>query len=168
MTLSYKQKLKTITTFILDVDGVLTDGKVFLHPSGEFLRAMSTRDGLAIKMATDNGFNVFVITGGKSNQVKIRMEKLGAQEIHLGVDDKLPVFENIIKKHNLNLDEILYMGDDLPDFYPIKKSGVGCCPEDAAEEIKAVADYVSHFKGGAGCVRDVIEQTLKIHGKWNF
>lgn len=163
---SYKQKLQKITTFILDVDGVITDGQLLMHPSGEFLRNMSTRDGYAIKKAANSGFNVIIISGGDSESMRKRLSYLDVKEIYMGVKDKVEVYKEIKAKLGFKNKEVLYMGDDLPDYAVMKEVGIATCPKDAVNEIKDISDYISHFKGGKGAVRDVIEQTLKIHKKW--
>lgn len=163
---SYKQRLKKISTFILDIDGVITDGQLLMHPSGEFLRNMSTRDGYAIKKAANSGFNVIIISGGESESMRKRLSYLDVKEIHMGVSDKLSVYKGIKKSYGLKNKEVLYMGDDIPDYDIMKEVGIATCPKDAVNEIKDISDYISHFKGGKGAVRDVIEQTLKIHKKW--
>ena len=163
---SYKQKLKKISTFILDVDGVITDGQLLMHPSGEFLRNMSTRDGYAIKKAANSGFNVIIISGGESESMRKRLSFLDVTEIHMAVKDKVEVYKKLKEKYSLKNKEVLYMGDDLPDYEIMQEVGIATCPKDAVNEIKNISDYISHFKGGKGAVRDVIEQTLKIHKKW--
>lgn len=163
---SYKQKLKKITTFILDIDGVITDGQLLMHPSGEFLRNMSTRDGYAIKKAANSGFNVIIISGGESESMRKRLSYLDTTEIHMGVKDKVEVYKKLKQKYSIKNKEVLYMGDDIPDYEIMQEVGIATCPKDAVNEIKNISDYISHFKGGKGAVRDVIEQTLKIHKKW--
>jgi 3-deoxy-D-manno-octulosonate 8-phosphate phosphatase (KDO 8-P phosphatase) len=164
--MSYKTKLKDINTFIFDVDGVLTDGSVILSSSGEMVRTMSTRDGYAITQAIKNGFNVCIISGGNSDMVRKRLEYLGVKHIHLGVKDKLDVFEDYLIMQQLKAEQVLYMGDDLPDYEVMSRVGIAAAPNDAAPEILSIADYVSHKKGGEGCVRDVIEQVLKVKDCW--
>lgn len=164
---SYKELLKQITTFVFDVDGVLTDGSVTITSSGELLRKMNIKDGYAIKTAIDSGFNVCIISGGSNEGVRKRLKGLGVTDIYLGAHNKTEQLEEYQDIYNLNRNEILYMGDDLPDYEVMKLVDLPCCPQDAAPEIKAISKYISHKKGGEGCVRDVIEQVLKIHGKWN-
>jgi 3-deoxy-D-manno-octulosonate 8-phosphate phosphatase (KDO 8-P phosphatase) len=163
---SYKTKLKDINTFIFDVDGVLTDGNVILSSSGEMVRTMSTRDGYAISQAIKKGFNVCIISGGNSDMVRKRLEYLGVKHIHLGVKDKLDVFEDYLIMQQIKAEQVLYMGDDLPDYEVMSRVGIAAAPNDAAPEILSIANYVSHKKGGEGCVRDVIEQVLKIKDCW--
>lgn len=163
---NYKQHLKEITTFIFDVDGVLTNGIVILSPDGDLLRTMNVKDGYAIKKATEQGFRIAIITGGRSELVVKRFKDLGVEDVFIGVGNKLDVYNNYIKQHKLSAKEILYMGDDIPDWEVMSKVGVSTCPSDAAEEIKAKSQYISGFKGGEGCVRDIIEQVMKVQDKW--
>ena len=164
---SYKEYLKDITTFILDVDGVLTDGTITITMSGDMLRSMHTKDGFAIKTAIDAGFNMCVISGGTSESVRIRLEGLGMTDIFLGAHNKIEHFNTYFNSYGIKKENVLYMGDDIPDYPVMKLVGLPCCPQDAVPEIKAISKYVSHKKGGKGAVRDVIEQVLKVQGKWN-
>lgn len=163
---SYKTKLKNINTFIFDVDGVMTDGTVILSSSGEMVRTMHTKDGLAIRKAVDTGYNVAVISGGNSDMVKDRMNYLGVKDVFLKVQDKIEVFEDYLIMNQITAENVLYMGDDLPDYEVMTKVGLATCPNDACPEIKSISEYVSHKNGGNGCVRDVIEQVLKLNNNW--
>ena len=164
--MSYKEYLKNITTFIFDVDGVLTDGSIQVNSQGEMFRTMNVKDGYALKTAVDQGFHVCVISGGSNEGVRFRLENLGIKDVFLGAHNKTKILENYLKEHNLKKENILYMGDDLPDYKVMHEVGLPTCPQDAVPEIKNISKYVSHKKGGKGCVRDVIEQVLKVHGKW--
>ena len=164
--MSYKKKLSQITTFIFDVDGVLTDGNVILESSGEMVRTMHTKDGYALQHAVKKGYHIVIISGGSSVMVKKRLEGLGIEHIHLGKDQKLPVLNEHLHKHNISLDQVLYMGDDIPDLPCLKVVGISSCPKDASVEVREVCDYISHINGGKGCVRDVLEQTMRIQNKW--
>ncbi len=164
--MSYKEALQNITTFIFDVDGVLTDGSVILDSSGEMVRTMNTKDGFAIQHAIKKGYNVCIITGGNSVMVKKRLEYLGIKDVFLGAHEKLDIFNTYLSKKNVSTSEVLYMGDDLPDYPCLKAASIGACPHDSAVEIREIANYISHINGGKGCVRDVIEQTLRLHNKW--
>jgi len=168
MKSNYKKELKKITTFILDVDGVLTNGGLIIYPDGKFLRQMNAKDGYALKLAIKHGYTVGVITGGREENIKTRLEKLGVKEVFLGVHNKLPILKQFLKKHNLKKEEVLYMGDDIPDMECLKYVGFSCCPNDASYDIKNICNYISIKNGGEGCVRDIIEQTLKVSDKWNF
>jgi len=164
--MNYKEILNQITTFIFDMDGVLTDGSVHVTNTGEMLRIMSIRDGYAIKTAVDLGYRVCIISGGSNPGVKERLQKLGVFDIYFSVPDKVEIFKEFTEENNINPEKVLYMGDDLPDYHVMKLVGLPTCPQDATPEIKTVAKYISHINGGKGCVRDVIEQTLKVQGKW--
>jgi len=166
MSKSYKELLPGITTFIFDVDGVLTDGKVHVAQDGQLLRSLSVKDGYALQYAIKKQFNMAIITGSNSIPVQDRLQSLGIRHIFLESKVKLPVLERFLEKYNINPDEVLYMGDDIPDYEVMEKCGVAVCPADASEEIKRISDYVSNKKGGEGCVRDIIEQTLKVQDKW--
>jgi len=165
MKKSYKELLRDINTFVFDVDGVLADNNVILFP-GEVLRTMNSRDGYALQFAIKKQYNVCIITGGNSKEVKNRLERFGITDVFLSVSNKLPVFEEYLKNKNISKNQVLYMGDDIPDYQCLEKAGVATCPSNAAEEIKTISDYVSPVVGGRGCARDVIEQTLKVQGKW--
>jgi 3-deoxy-D-manno-octulosonate 8-phosphate phosphatase (KDO 8-P phosphatase) len=160
---------RDIKTFIFDVDGVLTDNKILVMENGRLLRTMSIRDGYAIQLAVKKGFRLLIITGGKDQGVKDRLHRLGIpeQNIFLGVQDKLEVYEDIIEAEQLAESNILYMGDDMPDYSVLRRVGMPTCPADAAPEIRAIARYVSPLNGGQGCARDVIEKVLKLHDQWH-
>lgn len=164
--ISYKQKLNNITTFILDVDGVLTDGSVLLLPTGEMVRAMHTKDGYAIQFAIKKGFRVAAITGGRDIMIEQRLRYLGMTDIYLGVHDKWDAYQDLLFSYGLKPQEIAYMGDDIPDMDIMQDVGVACCPNDAVADVRAIAEYISLKNGGEGCVRDIIEQTMKAQRKW--
>ena len=164
--MSYKEALQNITTFIFDVDGVLTDGSVILDSSVEMIRTMNTKDGFALQHAIKKGYRVCIITGGNSIMVKQRLEYLGIKDVYLSAHEKLDIFNSYLSENNINANQVLYMGDDLPDYPCIKAAGIGACPHDSAVEIREIANYISHIDGGKGCVRDVIEQTLRLNNKW--
>jgi 3-deoxy-D-manno-octulosonate 8-phosphate phosphatase (KDO 8-P phosphatase) len=168
MVENFKTKLKRVKTFLFDVDGVLTDGSIMLLPTGDQVRVMNTKDGYALQLAIKKGYRIAIITGGKSESVRIRLNGLGITDVYLGISDKLDVFKEYIEIHQLNSDEILYMGDDVPDYEVMQRVGVPTCPVDSAPEIKALCLYVSDKKGGKGCVRDVIEQVMKVQGTWEI
>ncbi|AUP77968.1 KdsC family phosphatase [Flavivirga eckloniae] len=164
---SYKEYLEHITTFIFDVDGVLTDGTITITSSGEMLRNMNIKDGYALKTAVDAGFNVCIISGGSNEGVRIRLKGLGIPHIYLGAHNKIEQLDEYLSNNGIKSENVLYMGDDIPDFPVMKRIGLPCCPQDAVPEIKNISKYVSHKKGGKGAVRDVIEQVLKVQEKWN-
>lgn len=163
---NFKELLGHVKAFVFDVDGVFTDGTIILHPSGELLRTSNTRDGYAVHVAVERGFPVAIISGGKSESVRKRFQGLGVTDIYLGAIDKLEALNDFRFKYGLELSDILYMGDDLPDYEAMQKVGIPTCPRDAAPEIKQISRYISSFDGGKGCVRDVIEQVLRLNGKW--
>jgi 3-deoxy-D-manno-octulosonate 8-phosphate phosphatase (KDO 8-P phosphatase) len=162
---NFKILLKNIRCFIFDVDGVFTNGTLIVMP-GELYRIMNIRDGFACKAAIDAGYEIAIISGGKSESVRTRLSNLGIKNIFLGIEDKVGKMNEIMQMNNLKKEEILYMGDDLPDYHVMKLAGVPCCPYDAVHEIKELSLYVSPVKGGEGCVRDVIEQVMRLQGKW--
>ena len=164
--MNYKEIFKNITTVVLDVDGVLTNGDIILMPGMQPVRKMNAKDGYAMQLAVRNGIRMAIITGGKSLEVKERLQGLGITDIYLGASSKMESYEDLKMCYDLTDDEILYMGDDLPDYDIMKIVALAAAPQDAAPEIKSVADYVSPIDGGKGCVRDVLEQLLKIQGKW--
>ncbi len=163
---NYKTLLSGITTFIFDYDGVLTDGHVLLTETGDALRMANVKDGYALQLAVKNGYHVAIITGGRSASIRHRFDALQVHDVFLGVENKLEVFNEYLAQNSLKASEVLYMGDDIPDFELMQAAGLPTCPADACEEIKSVSKYISGCKGGQGCVRDVIEQVMKIQGKW--
>ncbi len=163
---NYKALLPQITTFIFDVDGVLTNGKVLITSEGEMYREMDTKDGYALKCALDQGFKVCIISGGTNEGVRNRLRALGIYDIYLGAHHKGDPFQDVLDSYELSPDEILYMGDDMPDIEVMEQVAVAACPQDAVADVKTVSNYISHKKGGEGCVRDIVEQTLRVQGKW--
>lgn len=163
---NYKEKLLKVNTFIFDYDGVLSDGQVILTTDGDALRTANVKDGYAMQLAIKKNYRIVIISGGYSESMKRRFEILNIQDVFLGVDKKIDVYNQYLKDHNLEKENILYMGDDIPDYEIMLAAGVPTCPSDAVEEIKRVATYISHQPGGHGCVRDIIEQVLKVQGKW--
>ncbi len=159
---------KEVTTFVFDLDGVLTDGTVLVLNDGLQARQMHVKDGLALQMALQNGYNVVIVSGGYSEPVIGRLSKLGLKEIYLDVKDKALFLEDYLVQKQLTWNEILFMGDDLPDLAVLSKAGLPCCPADAIMEVKKIAKYISPINGGHGCVRDVIEKVLKLNGNWIY
>ena len=159
--------LKNIKLFVLDVDGVLTDGSLILLENGEMARIMNIKDGYAIQLAVKKGYDILIISGGKSEAVKVRLEKLGVKNIFLSVKNKKELLSKYIINNNYSIEQVLYMGDDIPDVLVMQTVGVACAPADAVPEIKAIAHYISPIPGGKGCVRDVIEKVLKLNADWN-
>jgi len=166
MSKSYKEIMNDITTFIFDVDGVLTDSSVHITPTGEMLRIMNIRDGFAMKAAVESGYHVCIISGGSNEGVRIRLKNLGIKDIHLACPDKVKTFKEYTELYNIKPEQVLYMGDDIPDYHVMKLVGLPTCPQDSSPEIKEISGYISHKNGGRGAVRDVIEQVMKVQGKW--
>ena len=162
---NYKELLSKITTFIFDYDGVLSDGGVIVIENGEALRRTSVKDGYALQLASKLGYRIVVISGGRGEGVRRRLEMF-TTDIFLGVNNKIEVLEAFLEENNISPDECLYMGDYIPDYFPMKHVALACCPADAAIEIQDISHYISHKKGGDGCVRDVIEQVLKSQDRW--
>jgi 3-deoxy-D-manno-octulosonate 8-phosphate phosphatase (KDO 8-P phosphatase) len=163
---NFKTKLTRVKAIVLDVDGVLTDGSVTLMPDGEQVRVMNIKDGYALQLAVKKGYKVAIISGGRSEMVRKRLNGLGITDIYLGAHTKIDVYKELLEIYSLTDDDILYMGDDIPDYEVMKRVGVPTCPNDAAQEIKDICLYVSYNKGGKGAVRDVLEQVMKVQGKW--
>ena len=163
---NYKVLLNHITTFIFDYDGVLTDGSVITTNDGEAHRITNVKDGYALQLAHKKGYRIAVISGAKSDSMLHRMKALHISDVFMGVENKLEIFHQYLAKHGLNPEQVLYMGDDIPDYHVMREAGLPTCPADAAEEIKSISKYISHFGGGKGCARDVIEQVMKVQNKW--
>ncbi len=161
-------QFKDITTFIFDVDGVLTDGTVLVLENGLQARRMSIKDGFALQLAVKSGYRVMVVSGSSPSPVVDRLNKLGITDVHMSVLDKEAFISDFIRTNKLKPEEVLYMGDDLPDLPAMSVVGLPTCPSDAASEIVAAAKYISSVTGGNGCVRDVIEQVLTANGHWKY
>jgi len=162
---NFKERLKDIKAFVFDVDGVFSENMV-LHTDGELTRHMNVKDGFAVKTAVDKGFIIAIISGGNSESVRKRFRDLGVTDIYLASPNKLDDYKDFYMKYNLKPEQILYMGDDIPDYQVMKLSGLATCPADAVEEIQGIAHYISDKEGGKGCVRDVIEQVLRAQKRW--
>ncbi|MCE3281062.1 MAG: 3-deoxy-D-manno-octulosonate 8-phosphate phosphatase [Bacteroidetes bacterium] len=163
---NFKTKLTNVKAFLFDVDGVLTDGSVTLMPDGEQVRIMNIKDGYALQLAVKKGYKIAIISGARSEMVRTRLNKLGITDVYLGIESKVDTYKELLEIYELTADEILYMGDDIPDYEVMKRVGIPTCPKDSVQEIKDISLYVSHQKGGKGAVRDVIEQVMKVQGKW--
>lgn len=157
-----------ITTFVFDVDGVLTDGSLLVMPGGSMVRRMNIKDGYALQLAVKKGYHVVIISGGNSPEVEERLNKLGVKKVFMRVEDKLNVLKDYLAAHNITAAETLFMGDDIPDVEVMKTVGLACCPADAVVEIKGISHYISPLKGGKGCARDVIEKVLKLRNDWSI
>lgn len=158
--------LKKIKALVFDVDGVLSSEMITLHPNGEPMRSANIKDGYALQLAVKMGLRVAIITGGRTESVRVRYAGLGIEDIYMAAAVKTKEFTHFLEKYCLQPEEVLYMGDDIPDYDVMRLCGLPCCPADAAPEIKAISLYISHRNGGYGCGRDVIEQVLKAQGKW--
>lgn len=161
-------RFKLIKTFVFDMDGVLTDGSIIVESGDNWLRRMNIRDGYALQLAIKTGFMVMVISGSNSMHVNARLNKLGITDVYMDVKNKEEFLRNMTVEKRIDLNELLFMGDDIPDLNCVKMAGIGACPADAAFEIKEIASYISPFAGGMGCVRDVIEKVLKLNNKWTL
>ncbi|MFT4777492.1 MAG: 3-deoxy-D-manno-octulosonate 8-phosphate phosphatase (KDO 8-P phosphatase) [Flavobacteriales bacterium] len=166
MTKNYKTTLKEIKTFVFDIDGVFTDGVVIIDSNGEQLRTANVKDGYAVQLAVKKGFNVAIISGGTNEAVLRRFAGLGVTDVFLGSSDKVAVLEKYLQQKGIEMSKVLYMGDDIPDFKVMKMVGLPVCPNDAAPEIREISSYISIHGGGKGCVRDVLEQAMKVQGLW--
>ena len=163
---NFKEKLAHVKAFVFDVDGVFSNASIYLHPSGELMRSMNIKDGFAINYIIRKGYPVAIITGGDTESVRVRFEKLGVQDIYMRSRNKIVDFEDFLVRRDLKAADVLYMGDDLPDYEVMRQVGVPVCPADAADEIKEIAMYISDREGGSGCVRDVVEQVLRVQDMW--
>ncbi len=160
------QLFKNITCFVLDVDGVLTDGSLLVLDDGQQVRKMNIKDGYALQLAVKKGYHILIISGGSSEAVRLRLQKLGVTEIHFNIKNKTETLLSYVQQHNLSWPQVLYMGDDVPDLKAMQMAGLACCPADAVPEIKAISHYASDKNGGDGCVRDVLEKTMKLNEHW--
>ena len=158
--------LSTIRAVIFDADGVPSAETITLHPNGEPMRTVNIKDGYAIQLAMKLGVRIVILTGGTTESVRLRYERLGVQDVYMGCVVKVKTYEAFLAKYGLTDDEVMYMGDDVPDYEIMQRVGCPVCPADACPDIKAVSLYVSHLRGGYGCGRDVIEQVLRAQGKW--
>lgn len=158
--------LKLVKTFAFDMDGVLTDGSIIVNNENDWLRKMNIRDGYALQFAVKSGYRVVVISGSNSSYVKARLKVLGVDDVFMSVKNKEEFLRKYVAEKDIKMKELLYMGDDIPDYFCMKIAGIAACPADAASEIKEVSSYISPYMGGCGCVRDVIEKVLKLNNKW--
>ena len=163
------QKFKPIKLIAMDVDGVLTDGKLWLMPSLDLVRNMDIKDGYALQLAVKKGYHVVVISGAvDTGAVENRLKGLGILDVNMAVKDKSALLNKKISEWGFTRDQVLFIGDDIPDYEVMKNVGLSCCPADAIAEIIQIADYISSYKGGCGCVRDVIEKVLKLNNDWDL
>lgn len=159
---------KHIQCFVFDVDGVLTNGTLLVMPGGLMARSMNIKDGYAIQLAIKKGYKIWVISGGNSEEVKERLNRLGVKEVYMKVSDKAVLLKELSILNKIELANILYMGDDMPDYEAMKLVGIAACPADAVNEIKSISQYKAIAKGGEGCAREVIEKTLKQNDHWDL
>ena len=158
---------KPINTFVFDVDGVLTNGSLLIMPNGLLGRLMNIKDSYALEIAVKKGYRVIIISGGDISLVRERLNKLGIKDVLMGIENKMECLRQLMTDYKIRKEHVLYMGDDIPDLNAMKYVGLPCCPTDSVNEIKEIAKYISPFKGGEGCGRDVIEKVLKLRGNWN-
>jgi 3-deoxy-D-manno-octulosonate 8-phosphate phosphatase (KDO 8-P phosphatase) len=166
--MSLIDQFKKITTFVFDVDGVLTDGTIYVFDDGEQVRRMSIKDGFSLQLAVKKKYRILVVSGGNSQAVVSRLKKLGITDIFMNIVDKKAVMLQYINDHHVDIENVLFMGDDIPDYIAMNEAGLSCAPADAAPEIKKAAAYICSEKGGSGCVREVIEKVLKLNGHWEL
>jgi 3-deoxy-D-manno-octulosonate 8-phosphate phosphatase (KDO 8-P phosphatase) len=163
---NFKEGLANVKAFVFDIDGVLSTQTIALNVFGVPNRSVNLRDGYAIQLAVRKGYHICVISGSRSKEYQKRLKLLGVKDIFLNSKSKIDHFQSFLKKYKLNKNEVLFMGDDIPDYEVMKEAGIPVCPSDADSEIRDVASYISDKRGGEGCVRDVIEQVLRLHNKW--
>ncbi|MBL7894752.1 MAG: HAD hydrolase family protein [Bacteroidia bacterium] len=165
---NFKEKLNKITTLMFDVDGVFTDGKVLVMENGEVVRNVFSKDGYAIHLAVQKKYKLVIISGGNNVAIKNLLTRSGIEHIFINQHDKLQCYKDFIYEHNINDEQVMYMGDDLPDYEIMSRVGVAACPNDSAPEIKSICSYISPKNGGEGCVRDIIEQVMRVQGQWEI
>lgn len=163
---SFLEQLKHITTFVFDVDGVLTDGGVFVTDTGERFRQYNIKDGYALQLAVKCGYHVCAISGSPAESIRFRLNDLGIKDVNIGCKDKVAAFNAYLSIKNVGPQTVVFMGDDIPDLKVMQMAGLPVCPADAAEEIKTISKYISPIPGGKGCARDIIEKVMKVQGKW--
>lgn len=160
------EDFKSITTFLFDIDGVLTDGLLYVFDSGEQVRCMNIKDGYALQLAVKAGYRIAAFSGSESPAVTKRLAKLGITDVFMKVGNKLKSIEEYLQQHHVPWKQVLFMGDDIPDLEVMHKAGMGCAPSDAVHEILEIARYISPYNGGMGCVRDVIEKVMRLNRQW--
>ncbi|MFB6317590.1 KdsC family phosphatase [Saccharicrinis sp. FJH54] len=163
---NFKELLPDIKAFVFDVDGVLSGSEIVLHPNGEPMRTVNIKDGYAMQLAIKKGYPIAIITGGNTRSVRMRYKRLGVSDVYMKSSEKIHDLNHFLEKHHLDAKDVLYMGDDIPDYPVMQICGFPVCPADAAPEIKSISIYISDKKGGKGCARDIIEQVMKAQNKW--
>lgn len=166
MERNFKERLAEVEAFVFDVDGVMTDGSIMPLPDGDFLRRYNAKDGYALSYAIKHGYKVCVISGGFGSLLASRMQRLGVKHLYTNCMDKIKAIREFAESEGVNLDNVIYVGDDIPDLECMRLVGIPVCPADAATEVVEASCYVSQFGGGRGCVRDIVEQVLRAHGTW--
>ena len=161
-------RFKAIKTFVFDIDGVLTDGTLLILKDEQMARRMNIKDGYALQLAVKKGYRVVILSGGTSQEAKERLQRLKLTDVFMQVENKHQFLKEYVTENNLSWNEILFMGDDIPDYNCMLLAALACCPADAAPEIRSISKYISVYKGGEGCVRDVIEKVLKLNGNWDL
>ena len=164
--MSLLNQFKQVKCFAFDLDGVLTDGSLLLLDDGQMARSMNTKDGYALQLAVKKGYLVIIISGGGAEGARLRLNKLGITEVHFQAVNKKQVLDAFLQANNILPEQVLFMGDDIPDYLVMKEVGLPCCPADAVPEIKNISKYIAGMPGGKGCVREVIEKVLKLNGQW--
>lgn len=165
--MTINDRFKKISTFVFDMDGVLTDGSLLVFSNNEFIRRMNIKDGYALQLAIKKGYRVLVVSGSHSDPVVTRLQGLGIKDVFMRVQNKRELVEAYLRSNNLNQEEVLFMGDDVPDIEIMRIVGLPCAPADAVHEIKEVSSYIASVAGGMGCVREVIEKVLKLNDQWD-
>ncbi len=165
-----EERLKKIKAFAFDVDGVLTDGGILADVNGELYRTFDSKDGMAIRMASMKGYHLAIITGGRSESIRMRFKTCGIkpEDVYLGSRAKIEDFDDFCTRHGIKAEEVMYFGDDLPDIPVMTASGCGVCPADAVDEVKAIADLISEKPGGKGFAREIIQKVMTIQGTWGL
>jgi len=163
---NFKEDIARVEAMIFDVDGVMTDGRIIPTAEGDFIRCYNCKDGYALAYAIRHGYRVCVITGGYGKILERRLRMLGMQDFYIDCMDKISTLREYMKKYNLNPENVLYMGDDIPDLECMREAGMPVCPADSAAEVIECSRYVSEFEGGRGAVRDIVEQVLRARGDW--
>jgi 3-deoxy-D-manno-octulosonate 8-phosphate phosphatase (KDO 8-P phosphatase) len=166
--MSLLKKFQNVRLFVFDMDGVLTDGSLYVFADGEQVRKMNIKDGFALQLAIKKGYGVMVVSGAFSEGVSRRLQKLGVSDVFMRVGNKREVLLNYLTEKNIPIEQVLFMGDDIPDYQLMKIAGISCAPADAIAEVRTAAHFVSTIKGGEGCVREVIEKVLKLNGHWEL
>ena len=163
---NFKEDIALVEAIVLDVDDVMTDGGIIPTPDGDFIRRYSAKDGYAIASALREGMKICVISGGRGRMLENRLTMLGVTKIYLNCMDKVVAMHEFFAEHNINPENVIYMGDDIPDLECMRLVGIPVCPADACMEVVEASRYVSEFNGGHGAVRDIIEQVMRAQNKW--